>query len=406
MRVLLLTPALPYPPHQGGALRNYGILRGLRDAGHQVSLFSFHDGGHSLDTTPLPSLCDHVITVTPPQRTPAKRLRDLIFSGHPDLARRLETQASRDQLAGLLSANRYDLIQFEGLEMAIYLPFVRQQQPNAKLVYDAHNAEYALQRVIARVETQNRSRLASALYSQIQARRIASFEKKIVAQADGVIAVSDEDAAALRPFRPDGKIHVLPNGIFVDEYVHPPQKRLALSDHALVFTGKMDYRPNVDAMLWFSENILPLIHESIADARLYIVGQKPHASLEPLRAREDIELTGWVAEIQPFLHAASLYVAPLRMGSGTRLKILEAMAAGCTVVATSIAIAGLRDEARQQITVADSERAFADAVIRLCSDPAQRARRGIEARAAVSQYYDWSALMPCLLDIYKDFGVG
>lgn len=404
MHILLLTPALPYPPHQGGALRNFGILRGLRAAGHRITLFSFSD--QPGDSTPLPVLCDRVVTVKPPARSTARRLRDLVLSGHPDLARRLETPESRDALARLLGETRFDVIQFEGLEMAIYLPLARQLQPAAKLIYDAHNAEYALQRVIARVETKNRKRLPAAVYSQIQAARIFNFERHICGAADGVIAVSDEDAAALRGFRPAGKIHVLPNGIFVDDYTLPPQRRLELGEHVLVFTGKMDYRPNVDAMLWFVDDILPLIHASAPNARLYIVGQKPHGSLEALRSRDHIELTGWVAEVQPFLHAAGVYVAPLRMGSGTRLKILEAMAAGCAVVATSTATAGLRDEAREFIWIADTERDFADAVIRLLNDPAERARRGAEARAVVKQHYDWSALTPCLLNIYKDIGVG
>src|SRR5690606_2240837 len=133
----------------------------------------------------------------------------------------------------------------------------------------------------------------------------------------------------------------------------------------------MDYRPNVDAMQWFTGSVLPLIHERIPDARLYIVGQKPHASLQTLREMDQVEVTGWVAEIQPFLHAAGVYIAPLRMGSGTRLKILEAMAAGCAVVATSIAVAGLQAEARRAMIIADSEGNFANAVIRLLQDPSQ-----------------------------------
>jgi len=404
MHILLLTPALPYPPHQGGALRNFGILSGLHEAGHQVTLFSFSD--QTVEGTPLPSLCDQVITVTPPNRSKSRRLRDLVLSGHPDLARRLETPESRETLTRLLRQTRFDLIQFEGLEMAIYLPLARQLQPTAKLIYDAHNAEFALQRVIAQVETKNRKRLAAAAYSQIQAARIFGFEKLITAQADAVIAVSDEDAESLRPFRSDGKIEVLPNGIFVDDYIHPPQQRLELGDHLLVFTGKMDYRPNVDAMQWFTNDIFPLIHERAPDARLYIVGQKPHSSLEHLRSRDHIELTGWVSEIQPFLHAAGVFVAPLRMGSGTRLKILEAMAAGCAVVATSVAVSGLREEARRHILIANTAHTFADAVIRLLNDPAERARLGAETRAVVREYYDWSALLPCLLNIYKDIGVG
>src|SRR5690606_23656791 len=110
---------------------------------------------------------------------------------------------------------------------------------------------------------------------------------------------------------------------------------------ALIFTGKMDYRPNVDAMLWFASDILPQVRSIMPDVRLYVVGQKPHPRLEVLRDHDHIVLTGWVPEVTPYLHAAAVYIAPLRMGSGTRLKILEAMAAGCAIVATTLAAAGL-----------------------------------------------------------------
>ena len=403
MQILLLTPALPYPPHQGGALRNLGILRGLHDAGHTVSLLSFHAGG--INGTPLPDYCAHIETVAPPIRTSVRRLRDLALSRQPDLARRLESPEFRARLHALLIQTPFDLIQFEGLEMAIYLPLARQMQPRARLVYDAHNAEFALQQVIAEVESGSRNRLPAALYSRIQAGRIARFERVVCTAADAVIAVSPEDADALRPFRADRTIHVLANGIFSDDYAAPKQD-VELGDSVLVFTGKMDYRPNIDAMQWFTELILPKIRAEDPDARLYIVGQKPHASLQTLRADDHVEVTGWVAEVQPFLQAAQVYVAPLRMGSGTRLKILEAMAAGCAVVATSTAVSGLDPETREALLIADSETAFAQSVLDLLRHPDQRRTLGERAQQVVRKYYDWSALIPCLIDIYREIGLG
>ncbi len=399
MQILLLTPAFPYPPHQGGALRNFGIIRGLHAAGHKITLISFNEGITS--GTPLPGYCQRIETVDPPRRGSIHRLRDLLLTGQPDLARRLESPEFRDRLRTVLAQTRFDLVQFEGLEMAIYLPLVRQLQPHAKLIYDAHNAEFALQHVIAEVESGTRSRLPAAIYSRIQARRITHFERSICQQADAVIAVSDEDADALRSFRADQQVYVLANGIFTEDYA-APQQGVELGDSVLVFTGKMDYRPNVDAMQWFTTAILPKIRTVCPEARLYVVGQKPHASLQGLREDDAIEVTGWVAQVQPFLHAAQVYVAPLRMGSGTRLKILEAMAAGCAVVATSAAVSGLDDQARAALIIADSETDFADGVVRLLQDADQRAKQGQQAQKIVRTLYDWSALIPHLLDIYRD----
>jgi glycosyltransferase involved in cell wall biosynthesis len=168
----------------------------------------------------------------------------------------------------------------------------------------------------------------------------------------------------------------------------------------------MDYRPNVDAMTWFTSDVLPLVQNEIPDTRLYIVGQKPHARLEKLRHKNNVEITGWVQDVQPFLRGAGVYVAPLRMGSGTRLKILEAMASGCAVVATHVAISGMREEAKRAMHVYDDEVSMSKAIIELLKNPAQRATLGKTVQRFVRQHYDWPVLIPDLLNIYQGMGVG
>lgn len=405
MRLLMLTPSLPYPPHQGGALRNYGLLRSLSTAGHVITLLSFHDGSPPVESTPLADLCESVHTVPPPVRTNAQRLFDLITSNAPDLARRLHSSAFSASLAALLAAETFDLVQFEGLEMAAWLPQVCAAQPQARLCYDAHNAEYALQRAIYRVDRRTLRRWPLAAYSLIQWRRILTFERAVCQRAHCVLAVSDEDAAALRPFRSDGCVHVIPNGIFVSEYTEADQT-LDLGPNALVFTGKMDYRPNVDAMLWFASAILPLIQQAIPTACLYVVGQRPHSQLERLRKQPGVFITGWVEAVQPYLRSAAVYVAPLRIGSGTRLKILEAMAAGCAVVATSVAAAGLPEAVKATLVIADNPNQIAAEIVTLLNDPVCRAALGQAAQTVVKSRFDWAVLAPHLLSAYKDCGIG
>jgi glycosyltransferase involved in cell wall biosynthesis len=289
--------------------------------------------------------------------------------------------------------------------MTPYLPLVRKMQPTARCCYDAHNAEYALQWAIFHVDRHVPERLPAAAYSLLQARRIHRYERAVCAAVDCVIAVSEEDAAALRSFRADKRVAVVPNGIFTDRY-GDDSPRLDLGEKVLVYTGKMDYRPNIDAVRWFSDSILPLVRDAEPNVRLYIVGQKPHASLESLRDDPNIEITGWVADVQPFLQAADVYIAPLRMGSGTRLKILEAMAAGCAVVATTVAASGLDSQAKRSLILADDERSFAQAVAALLNDPERRAALGQAAQADVRSLYDWKTLIPCLLQTYEDIGLG
>jgi polysaccharide biosynthesis protein PslH len=403
MRLLMLTPSLPYPPHQGGAIRNYGIIHGLHAAGHDITLMSFHSGSPTVDSTPLTKMCSRIETVPFPHRATSQRLRELALSTQPDLANRLRSDEFSHRLKSLLEQTKFDLIQFEGLEMAAYLPLA--QNSGAKLCYDAHNAEYALQRVIFEVDLSSPLRWPSAAYSLIQSNRIAHFERLVCQQVDCVIAVSDEDASTLRQLCPDARISVISNGVFADDY-NETGESLDLGKNVLTFTGKMDYRPNVDAMLWFTGSILPLVQKHIPDARLYIVGQKPHPRLESLRDKPNIELTGWVPEIRPFLHATSVYVAPLRMGSGTRLKILEAMAAGCAVVATTLAAAGLPQTVKDTMVIADDEADMTEAIVTLLQDDPRRKTLGDAAQIAIKQHYDWSLLIPRLLTTYKEIGLG
>jgi glycosyltransferase involved in cell wall biosynthesis len=258
--------------------------------------------------------------------------------------------------------------------------------------------------MIFTVDRRTPRRWPAAGYSFIQSRRIAHFEAAICQQADCVIAVSDEDAAILSHLRPDRSVPVITNGIFVDDYTTAAEQ-LDLGDYALVFTGKMDYRPNVDAMLWFADAVLPDIQRIVPQTRLVIVGQKPHPRLDSLRARPGVEITGWVRDVKPFLYSASVYIAPLRMGSGTRLKLLEAMAAGCAVVATPAASSGMQAAPPDVMIITDQPDQMAAAIINLLQHPAQRQALGSAARSYVKTHYDWPVLIPRLLAVYRDMGL-
>ncbi|NWF67817.1 MAG: glycosyltransferase [Chloroflexi bacterium] len=398
MRVLMLTGSLPYPPLQGGALRSFGIVHGLHAAGHEVVLLSFHEGALN-GSTPLTQYCAHIETVPPPRRRLRQRLRDLLLSGQADIARRLYSHELARCLQALLGEQEFDLVQAEGLEMACYLPLARAAAPQARLCYDAFNAEYALQQEMGRIDRADSGRWPAALYSLLQVPRIRAFEQRICCLADLVIAVSPEDAAALQTLCPEKEIPVLPNGIFVERYTSS-SAQLELGEAALVFTGTMDYRPNVDAMLWFVKQVLPLVQARVPEAQLYIVGQKPHNRLTALRETAGVHLTGRVPQVQPYLHSAAVYVAPLRMGGGTRLKIMEAMAAGCAIVATHTAASGLHPQAKRALLLADSAAEMAQTILTLLEDEAKRQMLGAEARRSVAAYYDWSVLIPQLLALY------
>ncbi len=382
-------------------MRNFGLLHGLYQAGYEVTLLSFGDWPES--ASPLHSLCSQVYSVPLPRRNTRTRLRDALRTGLPDLALRFHSAMMHTRLEEVLQDQHFDLVQFEGLEMCGLLPIVHSQQPDLLCIYDAYNAEYQLQQNIFEVDRQQPARWPAAAWSWLQARRLAQFEREVCQQVSGTLAVSVEDAVALKALAPRQAIQVVPNGIFVQDYDAPASGHTAVP--TLAFTGKMDYRPNVDAMLWFCARVFPLVHREKPDCRLNIVGQSPHSSLQPLAESERITVTGRVDRIQPWLHDCDVYVAPLRMGSGTRLKILEAMACGCAIVASSAAAAGLPVELRETLLIADSESAMAAGIISLLENPSRRKNMGSAARAAVRETSDWSAILPHMLSAWESFGI-
>lgn len=399
MRILILTASLPYPLASGGAIRTFGILKGLHAAGHEITLLSFGEGDAT--TTPLAEICQQIHVIAPPTRSKIERLQTLVLTAHADIATRFYSEVYKSKLLNLIENNDFDLIQFEAIEIACYLPIVKNLSTSAKLCFDTFNAEADLQRAIFEIDKQEVKHWPIAVYSYLQSRRIKKYEGDLCRMADLVIAVSQEDKIILSQYRGDDKTYVVPSGIFVDGYTTPPEK-IELGENAIVFTGKMDYRPNVDAMLWFADGILP----HIADAHLTIVGQKPHPRIQHLPERDNISLTGWVDTIPPYLHAADVYVAPLRMGSGTRLKILEALASGCAIVATSIAASGLSNAVKSAMVIADDEKTFAQAITNLLQNPTKRAELGKCARQMVKAHYDWSVLIPRLLNAYEEVNIG
>ena len=400
-RILFLTPQQPYPTNRGTALRNFGLIEGLARRGHAVSLMTFREADQPpIAETPLSDLCRNVVTADVPPRTRADRVRDLI-AGKTDMAARLWSEGFAQTLREHLSSQDYDVVHIEGIEMAPYLPVIREYAPDAMRIYDAHNAEYALQRRIAGQDWRKLMRWHAAAYSTVQARRLRRYEATTCADCQHIVAVSEADAELLRALAHQTPVTVIPNAIRTADYDpgdHPPAN---MPQPTLVFTGKMDYRPNIDAALWFAEDILPLIRERVRNAHFAIVGQKPHTRLDKLRGRDDVTITGFVDDIRAYIRAAAVYVAPLRMGSGTRFKLLEAMAMQRAVVSTRIGAEGISVADGVHLRLGDSAQEFAAAVADLLADEAARTRLGEAGATLVRDQYDWSAIIPTLEDVYS-----
>ena len=410
-RLLILTPQLPFPPHQGTTIRNFNLIAGLAPR-HDIDLLSLVQPTDPAPAqTPLPALCRQVIVLpAPPPRPAWRRLLTTISTPLPDMALRLAgVRAFQDTLLNLVQTTPYAVLQVEGIEMAPYVTWLQRQPAWAsarqaghlRLVFDDHNAETILQQRTALADLRHPARWAGAAYSLVQWRKLAAYEAALCRLADRVVAVSPADADALRRLWPDIAVTVVPNGVdlqtFAPDCCAPAPEMTA---PALVFSGKMDYRPNVDAVLWFADEILPRVRAHEPAVHFWIVGQQPHPRLARLADRPDITLTGRVPDVRPFLVGATVCVLPFRMGSGTRLKVLEALALGRAVVSTTLGAEGFGLRDGHELRLADSAAAFAQVVVALLADAAQRARLGAQAHAFATANYGWERIVPRLEAVY------
>ncbi len=403
MHLLFMTPQLPYPAHQGTSLRNYHILRGLAGK-HEISLLSLVDGDRPDELPPqLTSLCAEIVTVPAPQRSTQRRLWQILTSSQPDMALRLFSTDLSAALESMLARQQFDIAQIEGIELACLIPTLREFAPQLPIVYDAHNAETLLQSRSAAADRQNVKRWPAVVYSRVQSRRLAAYEAWACSGVDAVTAVSEADRRALQRQAglAAGAVIAIPNSIDVASYgaaadEGQPDARFQFD---VVFSGKMDYRPNVDAVLWFAEDIWPLIKEQKPEATWAIVGQKPHARLAGLETKPGVTVTGWVPEIKPYLAGAKVSVMPFRVGSGTRLKLIEALAAGRAVVSTPVGVEGFPVEDGRQILLGETASAFAERTLQLLDDPHLRAHLGQEGMR-FAEAYDWRVVVPRFQQVY------
>jgi sugar transferase (PEP-CTERM/EpsH1 system associated) len=404
MKLLFLTPQLPFPPRQGTTIRNFNLIRWLAPH-HTIDLLTFLAPGETLRSdSPLHGLCRRIATVAQPERSTAVRARATLLSAAPDMALRLESAEMHRLVAAWTAAERYDIVQFEGIELAQYGRGAASGANRPALVFDDHNCEYLLQQRNALTDLRTPRRWVAAGYSLVQWQKLRRYEAATVRQADATIAVSDADRAALLAVAPGAAITVAANGIDPLEYDPLLAKQANAEPPRLVFTGKMDYRPNIDAVLWFAETVLPRVAAVEPAVRFQVVGLNPHPRLDALRRDPHVEIVGAVEDVRPFIAAAAAYVIPMRVGGGTRFKALEAMASGAAIVSTSLGVEGIDVSHQQEMLLEDTPEAFSSAVLRLIGDlrgdGTLRRRLGATARSFVEAHYDWRQIVPRLEAVY------
>lgn len=400
MRVLVLAPRAPYPSDYGAALRNLHLLSWL-GARHDVTLVTFGDPEDQTLQGALRARAREVVILPTPRRSLLRRASDLVTTDTPDLIRRLWSPDLISVLRDRLQPPGVDVVHIEGLEM--YGMWEAAQVDVAvrpQVVLDAHNAEYALQASAARASLRPKT-IVGGIYSTIQAGRLRRYEAHAGRAADAVLAVSNEDAAVLQKIGVRGRVIpepvVVPNGVDVEHY--RPGARPTAGRSAL-FIGKLDYRPNLDAVEWLCREIWPRVRARDDQAQLRIVGRDASRRVERFGGQNGVEVVGWVPDERPCFAEADLLLVPMRMGGGVRLKVVQAMAMGVPVVATDAGVAGIPAEAGRHYLAANDADAFANQVVRAFADPRLRQTVATFGRQLARESYDWRVILPRLDEVY------
>jgi len=414
MRILWLKTDLLLPLDKGGKLRTWHLMRHLAKR-HEITYLAFaepgqlagpREGASSSDIDGMREVAARVETVR--RSEPAKGTWQFysdaamhVVDPLPYAVGKYRSTEFRQHLDALLAEIDFDLIVCDFLFPAVNLP---KRLPCPAVMF-THNVESEIWRRHAETKT---SPLSKLLYG-MQYRRMLRYEGAALRRFDGVLAVSDADRDTFDRIYPGAiqrPVHVVPTGVdteyFAPEGIPNPDSQILdiksqipnpeSRQATLIFTGSMDWLPNEDAMLFFCRDVLPLIRAEEPDVTLSIVGRAPTPAVKQLAEQAGVRVTGRVDDVRPYMRDAAVYIVPLRIGGGTRLKIFEAMALGKAVVSTTIGAEGLPVTNGEHVILANEPPTFARAVLQLLRDVDHRRQLEAAARALVVEKYDWSAV--------------
>jgi len=385
MKLLWVAPCFLHPTTRGGQIRTLEIVKRLHRR-HEVHFAGLADPQQPEGPDRASEYCSRVIAV--PHTLPARgslafagQLFRGLADGMPVAIRRTFSPALRDRVSQAMRDENYDHVVCDFLAST----------PNVEALDRAILFQHNVETMIWRRHAEHAADPLRRAYFGLQASRMERYEAETCRRALSVIAVSSGDRECMRNSFGVARAGDVPTGVDLDFFSPPPE---APAPKGLVFTGSMDWMPNVDGVLWFAREILPLLRRTHPDCPFIVAGRKPDPAIQELaRMDVNIRVTGTVPDIRPWLWGAAVSIVPLRIGGGTRLKIYESMAAGVPVVSTAIGAEGLDYTGGENILIADSPAAFAEACARLLSNAAIARSIAANAQQMVAQGFSWDRVI-------------
>ncbi len=388
MRILWLKTELLHPVERGGRIRTYQMLRELARE-HEVTYLALDDGKSAPDAhAKAAEYSSRAVTVPfhPTSKTSWRLYADLLAnlaSPLPYAIAKYQSSAFRQQLLAEVRSGAHDVVVCDFLAPSQNVP----SSLGVPMVLFQHNVEAAIWQRHAAVATS----VARSAYFGLQARRMQRFERAECHRFDQTIAVSEQDAAVFRTEYGCRNVSWVPTGVDTQFFTATP-------DHArepglMVFTGAMDWMPNEDAMAFFCAEVFPRVKAEVPHARLEIVGREPSAQVRRLHdPAAGVHVVGTVPDVRPYMARCSAFVVPIRIGGGTRLKIYEAMASGCSVVTTRVGAEGLPLTDVEHVRFADTADQLVRQVVHVLRDADEARQMAARGDAYVRREFGWNAV--------------
>lgn len=398
MNILFLSTRSPYPLISGHSLRTYHILKGAAQ-NHNVTFVTFvqlpeHEfKKENLDH--LKGFCKAVYPFEIPadlsRITFAKMLFLNLFSSLPFVAQKYDAPLMRQQIREIIQTEHIDLVHVDMLPLAAYI----NEFENLPKILVNHNVESVRLYRWFRTEPN----LVKKAYLGIQCLKLKAFEQSAMNKFDGCVVVSELDRELLIKMGVRSKLFVVPNGTNT-KFFKPNNGKVV--ENSVLWIGHMDVHTNKDAVLYFWKDIYPILKKKYPQVKMTFVGTAPPKEIaDATKSDGHVRVTGFVDDIRPYIEEAAVMVVPIRIGSGTRLKILDAMAMGKAIVSTSVGCEGINVSDGENIVIADNREDFASKTIELLKNPDTRINLERNAIELVKTY-DWNLIGEKQELVYKD----
>jgi sugar transferase (PEP-CTERM/EpsH1 system associated) len=392
MRILTLISRCPWPLTDGAVIRDFNLLREASKR-HDVFLLCFlfkpsdrEHFGH------LRQYCREIVGIdlVRPRATMFARAARSLVMNRPFITEEYRRRDMATALTRMVAERDIDVIHAHFLHMSQYHPF----KGSAAFVHDAHNLEHVLWKRIARTVRNPLTRLFAAS----QCSKLIRLQQEVGLKSEKCVTLSDEDRTEYRRICPGADVATVPNGADV-AYWRPSAN--SSEARSILYFGNLGWAPQADAVRYFHDAILPAIWERMPDAKLYIVGQNPPESIQRLRG-ERVIVTGFVPDMREYVGRATVVVMPLRIGAGTKHRVLQALAMQKALVCTSVAAEGIDLIHGETALITDQPKEFASHTLRLLQDPDLRAKLGTRGRKLILDRYDWQSIYDRLEETFQE----